>query len=163
MPAPLQWVSTPALGQGRASGGSTAAELFDTGSTQKRRPLLETLVREICQNSCDQRTGSEKASVYFDLLLLKGEEREAFLRASNWDGLSPHMEAVSGPSGAALTLRAGVEAMAADTLVCLRISDSGTEGLSGDDWDEAGNFRRLCIQNFSTGNDTAAIWVSQQL
>ena len=88
MPAPLQWVSTPALGQGRASGGSTAAELFETGSTQKRRPLLETLVREICQNSCDQRTGSEKASVYFDLLLLKGEEREAFLRARR-DGLSP--------------------------------------------------------------------------
>ena len=77
MPAPLKWVSTPALGQGRASGGSTAAELFEAGSSQKRRPLLETLVREICQNSCDQRTGSEKASVYFDLLLLKGEERDA--------------------------------------------------------------------------------------
>ena len=44
MPAPLKWVSTPALGQSRASGGSTAAELFETGSSQKRRPLLETLV-----------------------------------------------------------------------------------------------------------------------
>ena len=153
MPAPLQWVSTPALGQGRASGGSTAAELFESGSSQKRRSLLETLVREICQNSCDQRIGSERASVYFDLLLLNGEERDAFLRAADWGGLKPHMGAVTGLSGAALTLRAGLEAMEADTLVCLRISDSGTEGLSGDDWDESGNFRRLCIQNFSTGND----------
>jgi len=46
MPAPLKWVSTPSLGQGRASGGSAAAELFEGGSAQRRRPLLETLVRE---------------------------------------------------------------------------------------------------------------------
>ena len=95
MPAPLKWVSTPALGQSRASGGSTAAELFESGSSQKRRPLLETLVREICQNSCDQRTGAEVASVYFDLLLLKGEERDAFLRAADWDGLRPHIGALN--------------------------------------------------------------------
>ena len=154
MPAPLQWVSTPALGQGRSSGGSTAAELFESGNSQKRRPLLETLVREICQNSCDQRTDQGKASVYFDLLLLKGEERDAFLKASDWNSLKTHIQAVSGLGGAALTLRAGLQAMEAETLVCLRISDCGTDGLSGDDWDETGNFRRLCIQNFSTGNDT---------
>ncbi|MFZ4986085.1 MAG: hypothetical protein ACOYLF_11545 [Blastocatellia bacterium] len=53
-----------------------------------------------------------------------------------------------------MTLRAGIEAMEAETLVCLRISDSGTAGLTGDDWDEEGNFRRLCIQNFSTGEET---------
>ena len=42
--------------------------------------------------------------------------------------------------------------MEADTLVCLRIGDSGTEGLSGDNWEENGNFRRL-YSEFSTGND----------
>ena len=154
MPAPLKWVSTPALGQGRSSGGSAAAELFESGNSQRKRPLLETLVREICQNSCDRRTGSERASVYFDILLLKGEERDAFLQASEWEGLKAHIEAVEGMGGTALSLKAGMQAMESETLVCLRISDSGTEGLTGDDWDEEGNFRRLCIQNFSTGNDT---------
>lgn len=154
MPAPLQWVSTPALGQGRASGGSTAAELFEASSSHKRRPLLETLVREICQNSCDRRNGNEKASVFFDLLLLKGEQKEDFLQACDWSGLKSHMQAVHGLGGAALTLRAGLQAMEAETLVCLRISDCGTEGLTGGDWDEGGNFRKLCIQNFSTGDDT---------
>lgn len=153
MPAPLKWVSTPALGQGRSSGGSTAAELFEAGSSQRKRPLLETLVRETCQNSCDRRSGSEPARVFFDLLLLKGEEKKNFLEACDWSGLGEHMRAVTGMGGAALTLRAGVQAMEAETLVCLRISDCGTEGLSGDDWDEEGNFRRLCIQNFSTGDE----------
>lgn len=154
MPTPLKWVSTPSLGQGRASGGSTAAELFESGSAQRRRPLLETLVREVCQNSCDRRLGSGKARVYFDLLLISGDERSRMLDALDWEGLRSHVSAVKGMGGAALTLRAGLEAMEAPTLVCLRISDSNTEGLTGDDWDEEGNFRRLCVQNFSTGNET---------
>jgi hypothetical protein len=154
MPTPLTWVTTPALGQGRSSGGSAAAELFEGGASQRRRSLLETLVREICQNSTDQRVGSKAAEVYFDLILLRGEEREAFLGAINWQTLRPHLSAVKGAGGAALTLRAGIEAMEAETLICLRISDSGTAGLTGDDWDEEGNFRRLCIQNFSTGEET---------
>ena len=153
MPAPLKWVSTPSLGQGRASGGSAAAELFEGGSAQRRRPLLETLVREVCQNTCDRRVGNAKASLYFDLLLVSGDERERMLQAFDWDGLRGHVAAVKGMGGAALTLRAGMEAMEASTLVCLRISDSHTEGLTGDDWDEEGNFRRLCVQNFSTGDD----------
>jgi hypothetical protein len=154
MPTPLKWVSTPSLGQGRASGGSTAAELFEGGSAQRRRPLLETLVREICQNSCDRRLGNEKARVFFDLLLISGDERYRMLDAFDWEGLKSHITAVKGMGGAALTLRAGLEALAAPTLVCLRISDSNTEGLTGDDWDEGGNFRRLCVQNFSTGDET---------
>lgn len=154
MPTPLTWVTTPAIGQGRSSGGSAAAELFEGGGSQRRRSLLETLVREICQNSTDQRLGRTAAEVCFDLILLRGEEREAFLAAMNWQSLRPHLAAVKGAGGAALTLRAGIEAMEAETLVCLRISDSGTAGLTGDDWEEEGNFRRLCIQNFSTGEET---------
>ena len=153
MPAPLKWVSTPSLGQGRASGGSAAAELFEGGSAQRKRPLLETLVREVCQNTCDRRIGNAKASLYFDLLLVSGDERERMLESFDWAGLRNHVTAVRGMGGAALTLRAGLDAMEAPTLVCLRISDSHTEGLTGDDWDEEGNFRRLCIQNFSTGDD----------
>jgi len=154
MPAPLKWVSTPSLGQGRASGGSAAAELFESGSAQRKRPLLETLVREVCQNSCDRRLGSQKARVYFDLLLIDGKERDRMLEAFDWEGLKSHISAVKGMGGAALTLRAGLDALAASTLVCLRISDSNTEGLTGGDWDEEGNFRRLCVQNFSTGDET---------
>ncbi len=154
MAAPLTWVTTPALGQGRSSGGSAAAELFEGGGSQRRRSLLETLVREICQNSTDQRIGRKAAEVCFDLILLRGDEREAFLSAMNWESLRPHLASVKGAGGAALTLRAGIDAMEAETLVCLRISDSGTAGLTGDDWDEEGNFRRLCVQNFSTGEET---------
>ena len=153
MPTPLKWVSTPSLGQGRASGGSAAAELFEGGSAQRRRPLLETLVREVCQNSCDRRLGAEKARVFFDLLLINGDERIRMLEALDWEGLRSHISSVKGMGGAALTLKAGLEAMEAPTLVCLRISDSNTEGLTGDDWDEEGNFRKLCVQNFSTGDD----------
>jgi len=36
MPTPLKWVSTPSLGQGRASGGSAAAELFEAGTAQRK-------------------------------------------------------------------------------------------------------------------------------
>jgi len=154
MPTSLTWISTPALGQGRASGGNAASELFEGGGSQRKRSLLETLVREICQNSTDQRIGTATAQVCFDLLLVKGKERDAFLAAMDWKGLRPHMAAVGGAGGPALTLRAGLEAMEAETLVCLRISDSSTTGLGGDDWDEEGNFRRLCIQNFSTGEET---------
>lgn len=154
MAAPLRWVCTPALGQGRSSGGSTASELFEGGSGQRRRPLLETLVREICQNSLDRRIGRTSARVFFDILLVSGKERLRLLEAMDWEGLRSHMETIHGSGGAALTIRAGLEAMEAPTLVCLRISDSGTEGLGGDDWDETGNFRRLCIQNFTTADDT---------
>ena len=154
MPTPLKWVSTPSLGQGRASGGSAAAELFEGRSAQRRRPLLETLVREVCQNSCDRRLGSKKAHVFFDLLLISGDERIQMLKALDWEGLREHISACKGIGGTALTLKAGLEVMKAPTLVCLRISDSNTEGLTGDDWDEEGNFRRLCIQNFSSGNET---------
>ena len=54
---PLKWVATPAIGQGRSSGDSTADELFESGSSQRRRSHIETLVREICQNSIYQRIG----------------------------------------------------------------------------------------------------------
>ncbi|TGH27842.1 MAG: hypothetical protein ERJ68_00410 [Aphanocapsa feldmannii 277cI] len=151
---PLTWVPTPALGQGRAGGGNAATELFEGGGSRRRRSLLETLVREICQNSTDQRIGPGPAEVSFDLLLLRGDERDGFLRAMDWEGLRPHLAAVRGSGGAAMTLRAGLRAVEAETLVCLRISDCGTAGLDGDDWDEDGNFRRLCIQNFSTGEQT---------
>jgi len=154
MTTPLRWVCTPSLGQGRSSGGSTASELFEGGGGQRRRPLLETLVREICQNSLDRRLGQGCARVFFDILLVSGEERLRLLEAMDWDGLRAHMAAIHGTGGAALTIRAGLEAMEASTLVCLRISDTGTEGLCGDDWDENGNFRRLCIQNFATADDT---------
>lgn len=154
MTTPLRWVCTPALGQGRSSGGSTASELFEGGGSQRRRPLLETLVREICQNSCDRRLARGSARVFFDILLVSGDQRRRLLEAMDWSGLRSHMSAVHGSGGAALTISAGLEAMEAQTLVCLRISDCGTEGLSGDDWDETGNFRRLCIQNFTTADDT---------
>lgn len=96
MPTPLKWVSTPSLGQGRANGGSAAAELFEGGSAQRRRPLLETLVREVCQNSCDRRLGAEKARVFFDLLLISGDERNRMLEALDWEGLRSHISAVKG-------------------------------------------------------------------
>ena len=98
MPTPLTWVSTPALGQGRASGGSAASELLEGGGSQRRRSLLETLVREICQNSTDQRIGAGTAEVCFDLILLRGEERLAFLSAIDWEGLRPTWLPCEGPA-----------------------------------------------------------------
>ena len=68
--------------------------------------------------------------------------------------LIPHLSSVKGSSGTALTLKAGLESMKSSDLVCLKISDYGTDGLTGDDWDEKGNFRKLCVQNFSTGKES---------
>ena len=56
---------------------------------------------------------------------------------------------MKGSSGTALTLKAGLESMKSSNLVCLKISDYGTDGLTGDDWDEKGNFRKaLCAEFF---------------
>ena len=150
---PLKWIGTPSLGQGRSSGGNAASEIFEAGASQRKRSLLETLVREICQNSLDQRK-DKKVKIFFDLIILKGEKKEEFLKSINSETLIPHLSSVKGSSGTALTLKAGLESMKSSDLVCLRISDYGTDGLTGDDWDEKGNFRKLCVQNFSTGKES---------
>ena len=149
----LKWIGTPSLGQGRSSGGNAASEIFEAGGSQRKRSLLETLVREICQNSLDQRK-DKKVKIFFDLIVLKGEKKEKFLKSINSETLIPHLSSVKGSSGTALTLKAGLESMKSSDLVCLKISDYGTDGLTGDDWDEKGNFRKLCVQNFSTGKES---------
>ena len=144
----LKWIGTPSLGQGRSSGGNAASEIFEAGGSQRKRSLLETLVREICQNSLDQRK-DKKVKIFFDLIVLKGEKKEKFLKSINSETLIPHLSSVKGSSGTALTLKAGLESMKSSDLVCLKISDYGTDGLTGDDWDEKGNFRKLCVQTVS--------------
>ena len=149
----LNWFGTPALGQGRSSGGNAASEIFEAGSSYRKRPLHETLVREICQNSLDQKK-DKKVNIFFDLIILKGEKKEKFLESIKYKTLLPRLSSVNGSSGTALTIKAGIEAINSSELICLRISDYGTDGLTGDDWDEKGNFRKLCVQNFSTGKES---------
>ena len=102
---PLKWIGTPSLGQGRSSGGNAASEIFEAGASQRKRSLLETLVREICQNSLDQRK-DKKVKIFFDLIILKGEKKEEFLKSINSETLIPHLSSVKGSSGTALTLKA---------------------------------------------------------
>ena len=45
----------PSLVQRRSSGGNPAREIFKAGSSQRKRPLLETMVVEKFQNSLDQK------------------------------------------------------------------------------------------------------------
>ena len=114
-------------------------------------------MRQSCSGAARPQRLYYRSRVFFNILLVSGEERLRLLEAMDWDGLQAHMRTIHGTGGAALTIRAGLEAMEAPTLVCLRISDTGTEGLGGNDWDESGHFRRLCIQNFTTADNESVI------
>lgn len=152
----IGWVVTPYAGQGRASGGSMAAELFEAASSRSsQRRMVESLVRELCQNVRDQRLADhdEPAEAVFDLFKLEGDRLQKFLEAMDWPTLSQHISSLDSYSSTATTLKRIASAIEdGASLTCLRVSDYGTYGLTGEDADEDGNFRRLCVQNFMTSD-----------
>ena len=83
----LKWIGTPSLGQGRSSGGNAASEIFEAGGSQRKRSLLETLVREICQNSLDQRK-DKKVKIFFDLMSNSLAELNSWYSLTAWEKAS---------------------------------------------------------------------------
>lgn len=109
----------------------------------------ETFVREVLQNSNDQRASDgEPVQVTFRLRSLSGERLEDFKRALDWAELEEHLQAVStseqgrGYAQFLDRIRA-VEAGDADGLRLLVVEDSNTTGLTGEWSDDDSNFTAL--------------------
>lgn len=134
----VRWVFDPVPPSGARQGGTPAAYIFN--------PNLDAFVREILQNSHDQRSGKKSAvNVEFALHSLTGRRRERFLRAIAWDDLLPHLEDASqGPSRLGERIGEALERIDNEALVVLQISDGGANGLTGDEDDPNGNFNGLC-------------------
>ena len=141
-----QWIFDPPLPSGARQGGLAAAQII--------QPELHRFVREVLQNACDQRLDKGLVEVRFILHELSGRAKVEFLDALGWDQLKPHVRAAAREGGITIgpQLRDAVEALdnTNDALVLLRIDDSGTRGLLGDEDDHTQNFNLLCRDTLVT-------------
>jgi hypothetical protein len=118
----LRWIFDPVPPSGKRTGGDPAEYSF--------RAKIDTLVRDVVQNSLDARIEGQTAQVAFRIIDLDGEYRTAFLAAIDWDGLEDNLAAVPEKRGGLAILRAR-ESLATSGLRLLVIEDRGTRGLEG--------------------------------
>ena len=146
----LSWVFDPAPASGAREGGLATSLIIE--------PELDKFVREVLQNSRDQRIGEDAVDVTFTFHRLDGEWKERFLYNAGWDELGPHLEGAEREGGITIRsqLRRALEAAASGPLLVLRIDDSGTRGLTGSedpDLDPAGNFNALTRNTLVTSEN----------
>src|SRR4051812_9343112 len=80
-----EWIFDGVPPSGARYGGLAQAQVFDND--------VDTFVREVLQNSRDQRTTEgQNVSVEFRLEDLAGPSLIGFLDALGWDQLEPHLE-----------------------------------------------------------------------
>jgi hypothetical protein len=143
-----QWIFDPVPPSGQFTGGIPSAYVF--------RPDLDTFVREVLQNSLDARKSLSEApvEVKFTFRQLHGEDRKRFLDTIDWSYLQIHLQAVAGSHTAMSTPLANtLTALRYSPLTILRIDDSGTEGLTGDEDSPGTNFSSLCRNILDTTKD----------
>lgn len=143
-----QWIFDPVPPSGQFTGGIPSAYVF--------KPELDTFVREVLQNSLDARNIANQApvEVKFTFRQLQGEDRDRFLSTIDWNYLQAHLEAVAGGHTTMSTLLANtLAALSSSSLTILRIDDSGTEGLTGDEDSPGTNFSSLCRNILDTTKD----------
>ena len=130
-------------------GGLANTQVFD--------PSLDSFVREVLQNSRDQRHDDQRVDVRLILKELTGPALRDFLDAIGWNRLEEHIEGSADPALVTIgpRLREGLEWIANGTFRVLLIEDSGTRGLVGDE-DEESNFANLCKHELMTGADRRA-------
>lgn len=140
----LTWVFDPVPPSGALQGGNAALHVFDAN--------LESFVREVLQNSRDQRRPDEQVEVRFILEQLDGQHKEEFLQTIVWGVLREHLHAAEHSRGAssARILSDSVETLEREPLVLMRIEDSGTYGLTGKEDDRGDNFNALCRHTLMT-------------
>jgi hypothetical protein len=136
----LNWIFDPAPASGAREGGLATSLIIE--------PELDKFVREVLQNARDQRAGEDPVDVGFTFYKLDGEWKERFLYYMGWGELEPHLEGAEQEGGITIRsqLRRALEVADNGPLLVLRIDDSGTRGLTGDedpDLDPAGNFNAL--------------------
>lgn len=141
-----QWIFDPIPPSGAIQGGIPAVHVF--------QPDLGTFVREVLQNSHDQRKIGEAARVQFTFHRLAGERKVEFLRAAGWSQLETHLRAAStGRTAMAPRLRQALDELSKGPLILLRIDDAGTRGLVGDEDRPGTNFTALCRNVLDTTED----------
>ena len=117
---------------------------------------IDTLVREVLQNSHDQRLGEgEPVRVEFRLHDLKEEAKSRLLAAIDWDVLEGHlagMAAERGPLGDTFK-RELSEIRNREFLRVLYVYDKGAKGLIGSEDASASNFGALCRHVLNTSED----------
>jgi hypothetical protein len=92
--------------------------------------------------------------IRYSVVELSDKHKAEFLQAMDWPGLRAHLESCTGEPGATgPRLQRALAAFAGDQpLRCLRIDDSGTRGLEGDDFEQNKNFGLLCRAEFKTSS-----------
>ena len=149
----LGWQFRKTPPDGGIAGGAAAQFAFSEQN-------VDTLVREVIQNSKDQDLGDSPVRIGFEFIDLAGAEREAFEAAIDWDYLHTHLLAVADLNFTAAH-RFKRELGELDSLPgirLLRITDYGTKGLTGPEisqnGEEEGNFASLC-RNILTNQKSA--------
>jgi hypothetical protein len=143
-----KWVFDPVPPSGQFTGGIPSAYVF--------KPELDTFVREVLQNSLDARQpdSSTPVEVKFTFRRLQGEDRQRFLDTVDWDYLKTHLQAVvDGNNTMSVLLANAIANLDEGALTLLRIDDSGTEGLTGDEDTPGTNFSSLCRNILDTTKD----------
>ena len=132
-----QWIFDPTPPSGERKGGLASAYLFD--------PSLDSFVREVLQNSRDQRLDGECARVRFCLRDVSGPELDALLAVVGWPDLQAHVTAAAGKGNATLghRLKRGLTAVDAGRLRVLLVEDRNTKGLVGEEFAAGENFADL--------------------
>ena len=145
----LEWVFDPVPPSGALSGGDPKSYLFS--------PNIDSLVREVVQNSTDQQVGNDPVKVSFTLHELTDASREAFLDAVEWPRLEQHLNGVA-ESQSLINgrVREALDDIATGRLLLLHIEDSGTRGLTGPEDGTNGNFAALCKHVLVTNDEKAA-------
>lgn len=134
----LEWIFDPLPPSGARQGGNASLHVF--------KPDLDTFVREVLQNSRDQRANGGTVRVEFTFEELDGKAKEQFLKAVAWDQLRPHVEGAAQARFAQISrnIADGLRTIDEEPLMILRIDDSGTRGLVGDEDDPNANYNALC-------------------
>ncbi|WP_373070863.1 hypothetical protein [Gemmatimonas sp.] len=143
----LEWIFDPVPPSGALSGGDPASYVF--------KPSIDTFVREVVQNSNDQRGGEGMVDVTFALHeFTGGDAADTALSAVGWNQLVTHLEAVSETESLiAGRVREAVDDASQGRLLMLAVSDRNTRGLYGEEMSTDGNFAPLCRHKLVTSDD----------
>ncbi|UQX03990.1 helix-turn-helix transcriptional regulator [Streptomyces sp. RerS4] len=166
---PIGWHHRPAPRDGGRDYGNAAGALGAGAG-------LASLVREVTQNSLDQRLDPHRpVRVRFTVHELTGEHLYAFLAALKWQDLEPHYAAAATPrhrTGRALA--EGLRALKEESsLLLLRIDDYNASGLTGPEYGDGpyaalvrrqlDSHRRDDHGGGSHGLGKAALWAATRL
>lgn len=132
-----QWIFDPTPPSGERKGGLASAHVFD--------PTLDAFVREVLQNSRDQRLDGACARVRFCMREVSGPELDELLTAVGWTELRAHVTAAADKGNATLSgrLKRGLAAVDTGRLRVLLVEDRNTRGLIGEEFAEGENFADL--------------------